>query len=165
MEGRPSPSRRPVSSYTMGMRIPEEKAREAFMQNIGTALAPLDPRVIYLFGTYGTEYQRPDSDVDLAFLASRPADSDAVSRAADALSETLHRDVDLIDLRAAPTTLRPVVLEEGECLSCLDARLREEFEMYAFSDQRTMVLDQRLPLHRRQRPPRPVRLPAEQEPA
>jgi len=98
------------------------------------ALEPLKPGVVYLFGTYGTEYERKDSDVDVAFLSRQAAGSEAVSDAADALSEALNRPVDLIDLRNAPTSLRHVILEEGDCVASLDSHLRDEFEMYTLSD-------------------------------
>lgn len=116
------------------MRIADEKARNSFIREVQSSLGPLKPRVVYLFGTHGTEYQRVDSDVDVAFLGPHAVDPELVSKAADALSEALHRDVDLIDLRTAPTTLRHVVLEEGECILCLDSLLRDEFEMYTLSD-------------------------------
>ncbi len=116
------------------MRIPDKTMRKAFIQKLQKAMEPLKPGAIYLFGTYGTEYERKDSDVDIAFLSAHTAESELVSQATDALSDILHRDVDLIDLQNAPTSFRHVIVEEGECLVCSNSLLREEFEMYTLSD-------------------------------
>ncbi len=71
-------------------------------------------KAIYLFGTYGTPDERPDSDVDIAVLLSpdesRTAGSLTTSPAQRALATVLGKDVDLINLRKAPTVLQKEVV-------------------------------------------------------
>jgi hypothetical protein len=50
------------------------------------------------------------------------------------LATRLHRDVDLIDLRAASTVMRMQVLSIGTCLATFDDLARRTFEMYTYAD-------------------------------
>jgi predicted nucleotidyltransferase len=88
----------------------------------------------YRFGSTERGHTRPDSDVDLAILSDKTlSELDRFELAQD-LAIQLHRDVDLIDLRAASTVMRMQVLSTGTCLTSEDERARREFEMYTYSD-------------------------------
>lgn len=102
---------------------------------------------IYRFGSTVRDTTRPDSDVDLAVLASRPVDPVERFDLAQRIAGRLGTDVDLVDLARASTVFRMQVLGDGLVLADCDRRAREEFEMLAWSDyarlqeERRPVLD------------------------
>ena len=89
---------------------------------------------IYHFGSHATGQARPESDVDLAILAREPLTDTGRFALAQELAVMLHRDVDLVDLRAASGVMRMQVLSSGTCLVDRDPVTRQEFEMYAYAD-------------------------------
>jgi uncharacterized protein len=89
---------------------------------------------LYRFGSHAKGTARPNSDVDLAVLAHTPIPNLRRFELAQELAVRLHRDVDLVDLRAASAVMRMQVVSTGECLASQDQRARREFEMYAYSD-------------------------------
>ena len=89
---------------------------------------------LYRFGSQAKGEARQDSDVDLAILALVPIPNLRRFELAQDLAVQLHRDVDLVDLRAASTVMRMQVLATGTCLMPFDETARQEFEMYAYSD-------------------------------
>lgn len=65
---------------------------------------------IYLFGSYGTADERPDSDIDIALLLT-PGDAEQAGHLALSdlhlqLSAALGRDVDLLNARLVSTVFR-----------------------------------------------------------
>lgn len=88
----------------------------------------------YLFGSHAKNAQRPDSDVDLAFLARRSLEPERVFAAAQRIAERLGRDVDLVDLSRASTVFRAQIVGGGRQLDSSSPRALAEFEMYALSD-------------------------------
>jgi predicted nucleotidyltransferase len=90
--------------------------------------------VLYSFGSQSRGDTRPDSDVDLAVLASAPIQELRRFALAQELATQLHHDVDLVDLRQASTVMRMQVLSTGVCLTAPDETARQEFEMYAYAD-------------------------------
>ena len=86
-------------------------------------------QAIYLFGSFGTTYQRPDSDIDIALLL--PHDSQAPCDQFIALQHHLaliaQRDVDLIDLRSANTILQFEIIEHGRRIA---APARSESDLF-----------------------------------
>jgi len=88
----------------------------------------------YRFGSTERGNTRPDSDIDLAILSDKTLSERNRFELAQDLAVQLHRDVDLVDLRAASTVMRMQVLSTGTCLATQDERARREFEMYAYSD-------------------------------
>jgi predicted nucleotidyltransferase len=89
--------------------------------------------VVYRFGSEAQGTARPGSDIDLAVLAqNRPAPNMLVKLQQD-LAMILHREVDLIDLRAVSTVMQMQVLSTGECLFSGDDRARELFEMVVYA--------------------------------
>lgn len=89
---------------------------------------------LYSFGSQSRGVARPDSDVDLAVLASIPIPELRRFELAQELATQLHRDVDLVDLRRVSTVMRMQVLSTGVCLKAPDEPARQEFEMYTYSD-------------------------------
>lgn len=104
-------------------------------------------QALYLFGSYDTEWQRPDSDVDLAMLL--PPDPGAapvtlgMSELRVELEELLHRTVDLVDLRQASTVLRHQVVTTGRRLATPDPRAADEFEMLTLSYYQALNYERR----------------------
>jgi uncharacterized protein len=108
--------------------------REAFIGLVDTSLAPLAVSLLYLFGSHGTPRERRDSDVDIGVLSKQPLSAKALENASEKLASALGKDIDLVDLRQAPLSLRSVIVGEGDCLISRDESLRDTFEMYTLSD-------------------------------
>jgi predicted nucleotidyltransferase len=89
---------------------------------------------LYSFGSQSRGAARPDSDVDLAVLASTPIPELRRFALAQDIAMQLHRNVDLVDLRCASTVMRMQVLSTGVCLHAPDEPARQEFEMYTYAD-------------------------------
>ena len=70
-----------------------------------------DVWAIYRFGSSGTPDEHADSDVDVAVLFA-PGKRDLLVLSGE-LSCILARDVDLVDLRSAPTVLQKEVVMSG----------------------------------------------------
>lgn len=92
-----------------------------------------DTQAIYLFGSWGTEYERPESDVDIAVLLPAPQAKKAGSLILTdlhyALQSLLNREVDLINLRQAPTVLQKEVVMAGRRIYCISGIVADEFEL------------------------------------
>lgn len=97
-------------------------------------LQPLEPKVVYVFGSVAAGRDRPDSDVDLGVLPGRRCDPYEVFQLGQQLAARLRREVDLVDLSQASAVLRARVVTTGRRLATQDERRAAEFEMYALSD-------------------------------
>ena len=93
-------------------------------------------QAIYLFGSYGTADQRPDSDVDIALLLppveAKQAGPLALGELHQQLSKALGRDVDLLNARLVSTVFQMAIIF-GELLYCADRYAVDEFEMLTMS--------------------------------
>jgi len=98
------------------------------------ALAPFNPAVVYVFGSYGTESQHSASDLDMAFLPKNPCDAFRVFQIANDLSSNFGIDVDLIDLSKASTVLRKEVIRTGQAVHIHDEPTMRQFEMRTLAD-------------------------------
>ena len=92
---------------------------------------------IYLFGSYLTEDERAESDVDLALLLP-PEDAVrvrtlAMSDCSLALSRALGRDVDLLNARLVSTVMRKEIVMTGRLIYCADRYAVDEFELLTIS--------------------------------
>jgi len=88
---------------------------------------------IYLFGSWGSEFQTPESDIDLAILGSRkyaPAD---LWNTAQEIAAKLKRNIDLLDLRSVSTVMQMQVVSSGSRIYCADDASCEQFEDFVFS--------------------------------
>jgi uncharacterized protein len=99
-----------------------------------SALASFRPAVIYVFGSYGTDVQHRESDLDVAFLPIVPSEPCEVFKIANHLSCELGIEVDLIDLTRASTVFRKEVIRTGEAIHISDESAMRRFEMLALSD-------------------------------
>ncbi len=109
-----------------------------------------DTQAIYLFGSWGTEYERPESDADIAILLppkqAKEAGSFLFSELHQALQATFNKDVDLINLRLAPTVLQKEIVMNGRRIFQIAGTAADEFEMLVLSfyqklnDERAEIL-------------------------
>lgn len=96
-----------------------------------------DTQAIYLFGSYGTDNEWPDSDVDIALLlpptqarAGRPL---AMSPLCAELGSLLKKSVDLINLREVSTVFQKEIIAADRRIHTGNAYAAEEFEMLVLS--------------------------------
>jgi uncharacterized protein len=88
---------------------------------------------IYLFGSYATEFERPESDIDLAVLTDKQLEPVTLWNVAQILSAELERDTDLLDLRSVSTVMRLQVVAYGERIYCTDKLAADLFEVMTYS--------------------------------
>jgi predicted nucleotidyltransferase len=120
------------------MNTAHEETQREQRYIINTLLAHYpETQAIYLFGSYQTADERPDSDVDIAILLppqqAKAAGSLALSAPRSELEDYLERDVDLINLRQAPTVLQKEVVADERRIYLADAYAAAEFEMLTLS--------------------------------
>ena len=97
-----------------------------------------DIQGVYLFGSYDTGNERPDSDIDLALLlpfpsAVRTKDLPLSPCRVD-LETKLERNVDLINLRLTNTVLQNEIVNAGRLIFVQEPEAIHEFEMRVLSD-------------------------------
>jgi len=109
--------------------VEEQKIVEQIRHLLGPGIL-----AVYLYGSAEKGNLRPDSDVDLAVLPRRPIEPMRRFEAAGELARTLHREVDLVDLRLAPAFLRGQVVGTGRCLFRAGEEEVGLFEAHALSD-------------------------------
>lgn len=94
-------------------------------------------QAVYIFGSYGTEEEWPDSDVDIAMLL-KPEHA-KILKALDLIktqivvSSLLHRPVDLLNLRQVSTVVQKEVVMADRRIYTADKYAAEEFEMLTLS--------------------------------
>lgn len=94
-------------------------------------------QAIYLFGSYGTENEWPDSDVDLALLLP-PLEAKQVGFLALgelhlALERHFRKDVDLINLRRVSTVFQKEIIMADRRVFCRDGLAADEFDIRVLS--------------------------------
>ena len=95
-------------------------------------------QAIYLYGSWGTEYQHRDSDLDVAVLLpfgeSRNTDRWQWHLLATEVAAKIHVEyADLINLRGVDTTFQAEILRTGRLLYCTDEAARLQFETLVLS--------------------------------
>lgn len=130
----------------------KEQAEEA-ITHVVTQHYP-STQAIYLFGSYQTEDEWPDSDVDVAILLppkeSKKTGSLALSPLRFALESLLKKDVDIINLRYVSTVLQKEIVTADRRIYTADKCAAEEFEMLTFSyyqkltEERAGIIEQAL---------------------
>ncbi len=92
---------------------------------------------IYLFGSYLTEDEWKDSDVDIALLLphelAKREGALAVSECRHALEDELEKPVDLLNARLVSTVMQMQIVTTGRLLYTGDEYTVQEFEMLTFS--------------------------------
>lgn len=84
---------------------------------------------VYLFGSAASGVMRADSDVDLAVFAGGPIARGHLLEVQEKAAAALRRDVDLIDLAAAPTILQFEAIGEGRLIAAPDPDAAAFFEV------------------------------------
>jgi predicted nucleotidyltransferase len=106
-----------------------------------------DTQGIYLFGSYGTDDERADSDVDIALLLppiqARNEQDLQVSRCRASLVNLIRMDVDLINARRVSTVFQKEIIAHGRLIYCKDQYAVEEFEMIVLSLYQTLNEERR----------------------
>ena len=96
-----------------------------------------DTQAIYLYGSSGTEHERPESDLDLALLLppeqAKQAGSLVMGDLHLALERASGKDMDLINLRRVSTVFQHEIVTTGIRIYCGDAYAADEFEMLVMS--------------------------------
>jgi uncharacterized protein len=94
-------------------------------------------RAIYLFGSYGTADEWPDSDVDIAVLLppdeAKRAGFMGMSEARFAIERSIGRDVDLANLRQVSTVFQKEIVMADRRIFSADAYTADEFEVQVLS--------------------------------
>ena len=95
-----------------------------------------DVQAIYLFGSYDTGQEWPESDVDVALLlppegAKRTKDM-MLSPCRSDLETLLHREGDLLNLRQVSTVFQKEIIF-GNLIHCANRYAVDEFEMLVLS--------------------------------
>jgi uncharacterized protein len=108
-------------------------------QSIISTVRKHHPKVegIYLFGTYGTSMERPESDLDIAVLLppaeARKEKSFIFSDCHDELESLAERSVDLINLRETNTVFQNEIITEGRLIYATNEAKTDAFEMQVMS--------------------------------
>jgi predicted nucleotidyltransferase len=96
-----------------------------------------DVQAVYLFGSYGTQYERRDSDVDIALLLPYPQSIKnptlTLSPCCSALEVALSRTIDLINIRMVSTVFQNEILNSARVLFNRDQDVELYFEMMVLS--------------------------------
>jgi predicted nucleotidyltransferase len=94
-------------------------------------------QAIYLFGSYGTEYENQISDVDIAVLLppdlAKREKSLVLKPCHDALVIFFRRSVDLINLREVSTVFQNEIINTGKRVFMANENAVHEFEMLVWS--------------------------------
>ena len=88
---------------------------------------------VYRFGSFGTGYERPGGDLDLAVYAGGSLPTVGLWNLAQELASAVGRDVDIVDLAAASTVMRSQVIHDGHRVYCANTMACETFEDYVYS--------------------------------
>ena len=96
-----------------------------------------EAQAVYLYGSFGTPEEWPDSDVDIALLLpplrARQAGSLVLHPLASELAELTGREVDLINARRVSTVLQKEIVMAQRRIHCADEYAADEFEMLTIS--------------------------------
>jgi predicted nucleotidyltransferase len=102
---------------------------------------------IYLFGSSGTDVERPDSDVDIALLlppVQAILEQNLQSgRCRLSLVKRLRKDVDLINVRRISTVFQKEIIADGRLIYCADRFAVDEFEMLVLSYYQALNVERR----------------------
>ena len=101
---------------------------------------------VYLFGSRAEGRARPDSDIDIAFLAEWGHSPTAMQRWewAGELSGLINIEkVDLVDLQEASTDFRFVIVSTDQRIYCNDRTYCDTFDMIAYSMYQRLELERR----------------------
>ena len=92
-------------------------------------------QAIYLFGTYGTDDEWPESDVDIAVLLppERAHRQLMLTPCHQALEKALEKPVDVVNARLVSTVFQKEIVQSGRLIHSSDEGTVAEFEMLTLS--------------------------------
>lgn len=95
-----------------------QSEREAIFDAAREAVLAVSPEVwaVYVYGSFARGENWPDSDLDIAVLLPPEQRIPDILALTGNISERVHRDVDVVDLRRVGDVLRREVLENGRAL-------------------------------------------------
>lgn len=102
---------------------------------------------IYLFGSFGTPYERVDSDLDVAILLKQPINSLALWELAQNIAIQINKDVQIIDIRQASTVFQNEIIRDERRIYCSHPKECDALEslylaMYLrLNEERQEILD------------------------
>lgn len=94
-----------------------------------SALSELQPEIIYIFGSFLSEYYNDRSDIDIAFYSEQETDPYQSFLLGQNISRELGREVDLVPLKTASTVFQRQILETGQLIFEKEALFRQQFEL------------------------------------
>jgi len=110
-------------------------------------------QAVYLFGSFGTEQERPDSDVDIALLlppmAAKEVGNLALGQLHLSLTEQLGKNVDLINLRQVSSVFQKEIIMAERRIFCADEYAADEYAADEF-EMLTLSYYQKLNEERRE---------------
>lgn len=96
-----------------------------------------DVMAIYIFGSYGTEFENEKSDIDIAVLLENNFPSDEydlkVKDCILRLNIKYGREIDLINIRKVSTVFMYDIIMNGKLIFRIKDSKVDEFEMYVIS--------------------------------
>lgn len=107
----------------------------------------LNPKFIYLFGSFAKGEGREDSDIDLAIYTDKKINAYDLFTISNKLSFEIKRDVQIIDLKDADTVFASQIVGNREELYCEDEILKANYNIRTFKDyaklneERKVILD------------------------
>lgn len=117
--------------FRVGVIMSQEDMVGIILENFPEAQA------IYLFGSYGTEDEWPESDVDIGVLLppvqAKKKEPMVLSACRRSLEEYTGKNVDLVNLRQASTVFQKEITTTGRLIYLTDRYAVDEFEMLALS--------------------------------
>lgn len=107
----------------------------------------LNPKLVYLFGSFAKGEGREDSDVDLAIYTDEEVDAYDLFIISNQLAYELRRDVQIVDMKELDTVFAAQIVAYREELYSSDDSLAATYNMttlreYAkLNEERSIVLD------------------------
>lgn len=96
-----------------------------------------DVQGVYLFGSHASDYERIDSDIDIAVLlphlTAKKAGDLTLGHCWQALNHLSNKSIDLINLRLANTVFQHEIIHTGQLILNNDQTAVDEFEMLCMS--------------------------------
>lgn len=97
-------------------------------------MATAGASLVYVFGSAGTTYERPDSDLDVAVMYPSQLTAKRRLELTATVEEATGRTVDLVDLTTADPIIRRQILANGTLIHAADSATRSTFEMATLSE-------------------------------
>lgn len=103
-----------------------------------------DVQAIYRYGSAGSVYERQDSDIDIAILASHIVPFQEITELVATLMSLTGRDIDFHDLRKLPVTLRVQIVLQGTRIYSVDRVAAESYDSHTLSEYVRLNEERRL---------------------